>query len=108
MQTQTIGYETAHAMIRGARMGVEVVAKGTRKSDGATLYGVTSASELGRLHLVVWNEAAQKWECDCAGFAWRSRCRHVRAVADRQIAEQAMRRDSSMLRQPPAFSILKH
>jgi hypothetical protein len=116
--------------------GVEISGKGTRRSDGAMLYGATSSSEPGRLHLIVWEERQQAWLCDCAGYAFRHHCRHVDALrfhlaAQRQaqaepispedrfsltekgkvaLAEhraQAERREQSMLRQRPAFSLLK-
>jgi hypothetical protein len=47
---------------------VEVTGKGTRKSDGAPLYGCTSASEPGKLHVVVWEQAQTAWVCDCPHY----------------------------------------
>jgi hypothetical protein len=116
--------------------GVEISGKGTRKSDGATLYGATSSSEPGRLHLIVWEERQQAWVCDCAGYAFRGHCQHVDAfrvhlaaqhaasvepvdpedrfsltekgaVALAEYRAQRELREQSMPRQRGAFSILK-
>jgi hypothetical protein len=111
--------------------GVEISGKGTRKGDGATLYGATSASEPNRLHLIVWEASQEAWTCDCAGYAFRHHCRHVDALCfhlaaehvalvepvsseDRwsltekgavALAEHRTRRESSMRRGPAAFSL---
>jgi hypothetical protein len=115
---------------------VEISGKGTRKNDGATVYGATSASGPGRLHLIVWEERQQAWVCDCAGYAFRKHCRHVDAlrfhlaaqhaaevepvsaddrwsltekgaVALAQYRAERERREMSLPRQRDAFSILK-
>lgn len=69
-----------HSQTARAISGVEIGGKGTRKSDGASLFGATSSSEPGRLHLIVWEQDSEAWECDCAGYAFRHHCRHVEAL----------------------------
>jgi hypothetical protein len=72
---------------------VEIVGKGTRKSDHAPVYAATSASELGKFHLIAWT--AQGWECECAAFVWRKRCSHVRALSAR-LAVELRQRDAAV------------
>lgn len=59
---------------------VEIVGKGIVKATGAPVYGATSASEPNRLHLIIWSPTAHQWDCDCAQWAYRHRCRHVDAL----------------------------
>jgi hypothetical protein len=90
---------------------VLIAGKGTRKSDGAPLYGVTSASEPGKLHIVVWEAAQSVWVCDCPRYQWRRTCRHVDAVKARISIEREMKRGrearETSMRRTAAFSILK-
>lgn len=106
--------------------GVQIVGQGHIKATGAVCYGATSASEVDTLHLIAWNEQASEWQCDCAGYAFRHKCRHVDALAVRlacekwrltekgqavleaeRALEEARKRVQSMRRGPAAFSILR-
>lgn len=82
---------------------VVIAGKGIVKATGAPVYGATSASEPGRLHLIVWEADRHMWACDCARWHWRHSCRHVAALNVRLARE----RDTTPRRGPPAFSLLK-
>jgi hypothetical protein len=120
--------ELARALERARREGVQIAARGIRRSDGARVFGVTSTSagaESGVLRMVV--VLPERLECSCPA---RVICKHrgvvyeelqaererelqasvAAAAADAKRAEQelALRRESS----PPAhdekpFSLYK-
>lgn len=74
---------------------VEIVGHGKVKATWQPVYAATSASEPGRVHLIVWTPVG--WECDCAAFKFRrgASCSHVRALSAR-LAEQLRRRDAEV------------
>src|SRR5258707_4917354 len=56
--------ELSEAILRAQRDGITILARGTRKSDGARIWGVTSKSTHDhRLHQVV--EVGGRVLCDC-------------------------------------------
>jgi hypothetical protein len=64
--------ELEQAIIRAQRDGIVILARGTRKSDGARVWGVTSKSTHDyRLHQVV--EVGGRLICDCPS---RVICKH--------------------------------
>jgi hypothetical protein len=76
--------EYTAAVERAAKRGVEVCGRGTRKSDGAPVYAVTSGSEANRWHLVVVE--AGRLVCDCRACVY---CCHRAAVHERMVADRA-------------------
>ena len=44
------------------------------------LWKVRSQSDPDDSHNVVWFLDEDRWECECAGYAWRGACRHIRLV----------------------------
>lgn len=74
---------------------VEVIGKGSVKATGQAVYGVTSSSEPGHVHLVTWSPTAHQWECDCAAYAFRRRCAHLRELSAR-LAVELRRRDAEV------------
>lgn len=81
--TQTQRAALDAALARAERDGIAVVGQGTRKSDGARVFAVSSASQPGRWYLVVIE--AGRLHCDCPA---RSYCKHRAAVHARLIAER--------------------
>src|SRR5258707_9944924 len=75
--------ELEQAILRAQRDGIVILARGTRKSDGARVWGVTGKSTHDyRLHQVV--EVGGRLPCDC-----RSRviCKHRGLVHQALVAE---------------------
>ncbi len=64
--------------------GVMVMGKGTRKSDGAVVYGVNSASEANRVYIVA--VLPGRLECACRA---RGYCKHRAATHKRMLDERA-------------------
>jgi hypothetical protein len=87
-QRQT--YERAMEVAK--RDGLEVVAHGTRKSDGAAVYAVPSRSKPGQWHLVVVE--GLDLVCTCAAGQHGRYCAHRAAVRARLELEAAVRRDT--------------
>ncbi len=83
-------YERAMAIAK--RDGLEVVAHGTRKSDGAAVYAVPSRSKPGQWHLVV--AEGLDLVCTCAAGQHGRYCAHRAAVRARLELEAEVRRDS--------------
>src|SRR5260221_4079756 len=81
-------YELAMAIAK--RDGLEVVAHGTRKSDGAAVYAVPSRSKPGQWHLVV--AEGLDLQCDCAAAQHGKYCCHRAAVRARLEMEAQVRR----------------
>jgi len=77
----------------------EVVGRGFRKRDHALVWMVTSQSESNRWHPVT-QEADGHLSCDCAGWQYRSRCRHCDAVRTLLAVEEAEWQAS----QPPTLT----
>ena len=80
--TQTQRAALDAALARAERDGIRVMGQGTRKSDGARVFAVSSASQPGRWHLVVIE--AGRLHCDCPA---RSYCKHRAVVHARLSAE---------------------
>lgn len=115
----------AAALARAERDGVVITGKGTRKSDGVTIYA--TQSQTGSAYLVAVTAAG--WDCQCQGGRSGHFCKHAAVVLERTRAEltrkpapdrlavlaQAAdavnltreRRETSALRSRPAFSVLK-
>src|SRR5258706_2327387 len=83
-------YERAMAIAK--RDGLEVVAHGVRKSDGAAVYAVPSRSKPGQWHLVVVE--GLDLVCTCAAGKHGRYCAHRAAVRSRLEIEAAVRRDT--------------
>ena len=83
-------YERAMAIAK--RDGLEVVAHGTRKSDGAAVYAVPSRSQRHTWHLVVVH--GLELTCDCAAAQHGRYCAHRAAVRARLEIEAEVRRDT--------------
>src|SRR5260221_583663 len=83
-------YELAMAIAK--RDGLEVVAHGTRKSDGAAVYAVPSRSKPGQWHLVVAEGLDLQW--DGAAAQHGKSCCHRAAVRARLEMEAQVRRDT--------------
>lgn len=84
--TQTQAEAIARALHRAHARGLEVVGKGTRKSDGATVYAVPSSSQPGRWHLVA--VTGSRLVCDCQAGQRGLMCQHRALVRERIIAER--------------------
>jgi hypothetical protein len=120
----------AKAPERARTNGLEIMGHGTMKLDGARFLAVNSASRPNVWHVVVIREG--RLECDCEASKYGRICQHralahevLKAERDAVIASerwaltekgkvalaehraQAERREQSMLRQRPAFSLLK-
>jgi hypothetical protein len=81
------GLEIAH------RDALEVVAHGTRKSDGAAVYAVPSRSQGANMwHLVVVE--GLRLSCDCHAAKHGQYCAHRAAVRARLELEAQVRRDA--------------
>ena len=50
------------------------------------LWKVRSQSDPDDSHNVVWFLDEDRWECECAGYAWRGACRHIRLVEEWTLA----------------------
>lgn len=74
---------------------IEIVGHGKVRKTGQPVYAATSASEPGRVHLIVWTPVG--WECDCAAFRFRrgASCSHVRALSAR-LADELRRREAEV------------
>ncbi|SRR5258706_720696 len=83
-------YERAMAIAK--RDGLEVVAHGTRKSDGAAVYAVPSRSQQNTWHLVVVQ--GLELTCDCEAAQHGRYCAHRAAVRARLEIEAEVRRDT--------------
>lgn len=83
--TQTQRSDLDKAIARAQKYGLVILARGTRKSDGARVWGVTSHSRPGyHLHQVV--QIGQRLECDCAARVY---CSHKAVVHLDLAAEHA-------------------
>ncbi len=80
------------AMEIAKRNGLEVVAHGTRRSDGAAVYAVPSRSKPGQWHLVV--AEGLDLVCTCEAGKHGRYCAHRAAVRARQEIEAEVRRDT--------------
>lgn len=78
----SIEAQYAAALARAEAEGVVVYGKGTRKSDGATVYGVTSATEANRVYLVTVLPGRLACACQARGM-----CKHRAAARKRIMAE---------------------
>ena len=77
--------ELEHAILRAQRDGIVILARGTRKRDGARVGGVTRKSIPDyRLHQVV--EVGGRLICDCPS---RVICKHRGLVHQALVAEAA-------------------
>jgi hypothetical protein len=83
-------YETSLDIAR--RDGLEVVAHGTRKSDGAAIYCVPSRTAPGTWHIIVVN--GLELTCDCTAAQQGRYCAHRAAVRARLELEAQVRRDT--------------
>lgn len=81
--TQTERAALDKALARAERDGIAVMGCGIRKSDGAQVFAVSSASQPGRWYLVAIEGG--RLHCDCPA---RSYCKHRAAVHARLIAER--------------------
>ncbi len=103
--TQQQRSELDRAIERAQRDGIVILARGTRKSDGARIWGVTSKSSHDhKLHQVA--QVGQKLLCDCPA---RVICKHLglvhldlaaehAAVKAAQVAEARMAADTQAQR----------
>src|SRR5258708_11008624 len=87
---QAAQYERAMAIAK--RDGLEVVAHGTRKSDGAAVYAVPSRSKPGQWHMVAVE--GLNLVCTCEAGQHGRYCAHRAAVRSRLELEAAVRRDT--------------
>jgi hypothetical protein len=86
-ETMTIqqASELQQAILRAQRDGITILARGTRKSDGARVWGVTSKSTHDhRLHQVV--QVGGRLLCDCPS---RVICKHRGLVHADLVAEDS-------------------
>jgi len=91
MRAQQQQYERAAAIAK--RDSLQVVAHGTRKSDGAAGYAVPSRSKANTWHLIVVE--GLHLVCDCPRAVKSKRyCAHRAAVRARLELESQVRRDS--------------
>lgn len=84
--TQAQAEAIARALHRAKARGLEVIGKGTRKSDGATVYAVPSSSQPGRWHLVA--VLGSRLQCDCQAGKLGKVCQHRALVHERILAER--------------------
>lgn len=82
--TQTQRAALDAALARAERDGIQVTGQGVRKSDGARIFTVSSASQPGRWYLVVIEDG--RLHCDCPAKTY---CKHRARVHARLIAEHA-------------------
>lgn len=84
--TQTQRSELERAIERAHKYGLFIAARGTRKVDGARVWGVTSHSKQHsyELHQVV--QIGQRLECDCAARVY---CSHKALVHEDLMREHA-------------------
>ena len=90
MATQQARYERAAAIAK--RDSLQVVAHGTRKSDGSAVYAVPSRTEANRWHLVTVQ--GLNLLCDCAAARFGRYCAHRAATRARLKLEAEVRRDA--------------
>lgn len=84
--TQTQAEALARALHRAHARGLAVTGKGSRKSDGATVYTVTSSSDPARWHLVA--VMGSRLVCDCQAGRRGLVCQHRALVHERILAER--------------------
>lgn len=75
------------ALARAQKQGIVITGRGTRKSDGATVYTTSSASEPGVWHLVTIEGA--HLACDCTAGKRGLVCMHRALVHAQLVAELA-------------------
>lgn len=96
---------------------VQVIGQGTLSGNGYPFLLVTSATELGRVHVVSYSyEGAfvgARAQCDCMAAQYGKSCKHV-LVARAYLAgaasvrrETAVERPQSQLNNTRAFSLMK-
>lgn len=83
-QTPTEAYE--RALFRAREAGLEVMARGRRKADGARIFAVNSTSSPDRWRVVV--VAGDHLECDCPAGKHGRMCVH-RAIARAELLKEA-------------------
>jgi translation elongation factor EF-Ts len=93
MMNQTQRDQLEKAYLRAEKSGVHITGKGSRKSDGATIYTVSSKSQPNTWHLVT--VAGAHLICDCPA---RTLCMHravvyVRLLAERQVEQERVARE---------------
>jgi hypothetical protein len=98
--TQPQAEAIARALHRAHARGLLVTGKGSRKSDGALVYAVTSSSQPGRWHLVA--VMGSRLACDCQAGKRGLVCQHRALVHERILAERAALRATT-----PAIAALR-
>jgi hypothetical protein len=91
MTQQTLQAQYTRAAAIARRDSLQVVAHGTRKSDGAAVYAVPSRSLANMWHLVVVE--GLRLSCDCHAAKHGRYCAHRTAVRARLELEAQVRRD---------------
>lgn len=81
--TQAQKTELEKAIERAHRRGIIILARGTRKSDGARVFGVTSQRDPNYLHVVV--VLSGRLACDCPA---RVICTHRAIVYEALTVER--------------------
>ena len=84
--TQAQANDLERAMNRALEQRIELAGQGTRKSDGATVYAVTSGTEAGLFHLVAVEDG--RLICSCKAGQRGRICKH-RAVVHDHLKTQA-------------------
>ena len=110
--TGTQKKQLARATTIAQRDGLQVVAVGTRKADGATVYAVPSRSEPNRWHLIVCE--GDRLACDCPAGKQNRVCAHRATVHEYLLAgyraalrETVTRETAPLRRDNRAISIFK-
>lgn len=88
--TQTDKQRIARAIERAHARGIRLAGTGTRKSDGRTVYAVTSGSEPNRWHLVTRYD--KRLVCDCLAGQRGQVCQHRGLVYEHLSAACAVAR----------------
>ena len=87
----TIANTYERALDRARRSGVRICGRGRRKSDGAPVIAVSSASQPGRWHLVVI--LPTRLACDCYAGRGGKLCTHRATVHQLLLSEWQKERD---------------
>ena len=85
---------TERALERAHQAGIEICARGWRKTDGARVLGVTSASEDNLVHMVTVYDL--RLECDCQAAKHGKYCTHRAVVHDYLVAERFERSNRTL------------
>ncbi|MBF6591629.1 MAG: hypothetical protein IVW57_14045 [Ktedonobacterales bacterium] len=100
--------ELERAMARAAKEGTRIIGRGTRKSDGARVFVVSSSRDQFRGYIVVVHASHLACECPSRKVCKHRALVHLALKKERDAAQAAKDRDTAPLyRSNAPFSLFK-